>query len=138
MEKNTNNLNLMKKLIESLKNDNEILFIITKLINELQNLDPVWNNTVNKILKYKINNKFKNKIKSFFNNIKSKNYLLILNILLESYDTIDDLPEHIQEKSFYVILKELTFIFNENNITFQQNYKKSLKFLKQFRLTLLS
>lgn len=138
MEKNTNNLNLMKKLIESLKNDNEILFIITKLINELQNLDPVWNNTVNKILKYKINNKFKNKIKLFFNNIKSKNYLLILNILLESYDTIDDLPDHIQEKSFYVILKELTFIFNENNITFQQNYKKSLKFLKQFRLTLLS
>lgn len=138
MEKNNKNLDLMKNLIESVKSDNEMLNIITNMINELENLDPVWNDTISKLIKKSFTKTFLKKIKLFFNNIKIKNYLLILNILLESYDTIEDLSPDIQEKAFYVILKEITFILNQNNISFQQNYSNSLNFLKKFRLTLIN
>lgn len=138
MDKNNKNLELMKNLIESVNDDNEMLHIITNLINELSNLDPVWGDSISKILQKNITKKFKNKIKTFFRNIKSKNYLLILNILLESFDTVEDLNKDIQEKAFYVILKELTYILNQNTLSFHHNYSKSLKFLKQFRLVLLA
>lgn len=132
------NLNLVKNIIDEFKEDEYMLQVITKLIDELDNLDPVWNDTIEKIINLKITNKFKKKISDFFKNLKNTNYLLILNILLESYDTIEDLSDIIQEDSFYVILKELGHIFNKSTINFQQNYTKSLKFLKQLRLTLLS
>lgn len=138
MDKNKKNLALMKKIIEDIRDDNVMLEIITNLINELKNLDPVWNDSINKILKLRITNKFKNKIKTFFDNITTKNYLLIFNILLESYDIIEDFDKNIQENAFYVILKELVFILNEQNITIQENYTKALKFLKKFRNTILT
>ena len=138
MEKNKINLNLVKNLIKEFKEDDIMLKVITNLINELNNLDPVWNDSINKIINLKVTKKFKRKISNFFKNLKNTNYLLILNILLEAYDTIEDLPIQLQENSFYVILKELSFILNEQNLNFQQNYTKSLKLLKQIRLALLS
>lgn len=138
MQKNKINLNLVKNIIEEFKEDETMLKVITNLIQELDNLDPIWNTTLEKIINLKISTKFKRKITNFFKNLKNNNCLLILNILLEAYDTIEDLPVKIQEDSFYVILKELSFILNEQNLTFQQNYSKSLKLLKQIRLALLS
>lgn len=138
MDKNKENLSLMKNFIDNIKEDNELLTIITNLINELNNLDPVWNDSINKILKLNITNTFKKKIKTFFKNISTKNYLLIFNVLLESYDVVEDLSQHIKEKAFYVILKELVYILNQQNITIQENYSKALKFLKKFRNTILT
>ena len=137
MEKNKINFNLVKNFINEFKDDDFMLKVLTNIIEELSNLDPVWNDTINKIIKLQITLKFKRKISNFFKYLKNINYLLVLNILLESYDTIEDLPVNIQENTFYVILKELSFILNENNLN-QQNYTKSLKLLKQIRLTLLS
>jgi len=138
MKKNKINLNLVKDIIEDFKDDEKMLKVLTNIIQELQNLDPVWNDTIEKIITFKISKKFKKKITNFFNNLKNNNWLLILNILLEAYDTTEDLPLNIQEDAFYVILKEISFILNEQNLTFQQNYTKSLKLLKQIRLVLLS
>lgn len=120
-------------IINQFKNDDEMLEIITNNINELKNLDPVWEDTILKISEKKITKKFARKIKNFFSNIKNINYLLILNILLESYDTIEDLNPDIKEIAFYVILRELTKILNKKNNSFHQNYTDSLKFLKVFR-----
>ena len=122
-----------KNIIDMFKNDNGMLNIITHNINELKNLDPIWNDTIIKISKMTITKKFAKKIKTFFNNIKNINYLLILNILLESYDVIEDFGPQIKEIAFYVILKELTTILNKENNSFHQNYTNSLKFLKEFR-----
>lgn len=138
MEKNNKNLEIITNIIEQFKTDDEFLFIITKIIEKLNDLDPIWNDSIDKILSIKPSQKFVKKIKIFFNNIKNKNYLLIINLLLESFDTIEDLPNNIKEKSFYVILKELTFILNQNTVTFQENYSNGLKFLKKFRITIIS
>lgn len=137
MEKNNHNMSLLKDVIEQVKNDNELLEIITNLIDELENLDPIWNDTINKLLNLNITKKFKNKIKTFFKNNKNVNTLLIFNVLLETYDVIEDFESEIQENVFYVILKELTFILNEKSIGFQTNYTKALKYLKNMKLTLL-
>ena len=112
MEKNKINFNLVKNFINEFKDDDFMLKVLTNIIEELSNLDPVWNDTINKIIKLQITLKFKRKISNFFKYLKNINYLLVLNILLESYDTIEDLPVNIQENTFYVILKELSFILN--------------------------
>ncbi|ADO67162.1 hypothetical protein crov129 [Cafeteria roenbergensis virus] len=138
MEKSKINLNLVKNIINEFKDDGYMLLILTDTINELQNLDPVWNDSIHKIIKLKITRKFKRKITYFLKQIKNINHLLILNILLEAYDTIDDLTDFLQEDAFYVILKELIFILNEQNLNFQNNYTKCLKLLKQFRNALIS
>lgn len=127
----------IKKLIEKFKNDDEILVLITEFINEIDNLDNTWIPTIVEILNLPIKRKFIRKLKKFFKDIKDRNNLLVINILLESYETVDDLPEDIKEKSFYVILKELSYILNEKNLTFHQNYTKSLKFLKEFKIKLV-
>lgn len=137
MNKNNNNLNLIKNLIDSCQNDNELLNIITNNINILEKLDPIWNDSIEKILRINITKKFKKKIKNFYKKINNKNDLLILNLLLESYDVITDLNENIQEKTFYVILNELVLILNEQNISSHENYSKALKCLKKIRLLLI-
>lgn len=123
----------LQNIIDSFKDDNEMLNIITNIINELDNLDPEWDITIEKIIKKKISKKFIKKIKSFFYKLNNINYLLTINLLLESYDVIEDLDIVLQEKAFYVILKELANILNDNNISFHQNYTNSLQFLKKFK-----
>lgn len=123
----------LQNIIDSFKDDNEMLNIITNIINELDNLDPEWNSTIEKIIKKNISKKFIKKIKLFFYKLNNVNYLLTINLLLESYDVIEDLDIILQEKAFYVILKELSDILNDNNISFHQNYTNSLQFLKKFK-----
>ena len=123
----------LQNIIDSFKDDNEMLNIITNIINELDNLDPDWNSTIEKIIKKNISKKFIKKIKLFFYKLNNVNYLLTINLLLESYDVIEDLDIILQEKAFYVILKELSDILNDNNISFHQNYTNSLQFLKKFK-----
>lgn len=123
----------LQNIIDSFKDDNEMLNIITNIINELENLDPEWNSTIEKIIKKNISKKFIKKIKLFFYKLNNVNYLLTINLLLESYDVIEDLDSILQEKAFYVILKELSNILNDNNISFHQNYTNSLQFLKKFK-----
>lgn len=123
----------LQNIIDSFKDDNEMLNIITNIINELENLDPEWNSTIEKIIKKNISKKFIKKIKLFFYKLNNINYLLTINLLLESYDVIEDLDIILQEKAFYVILKELSNILNDNNISFHQNYTNSLQFLKKFK-----
>lgn len=138
MEKNDKNLEILSKIIEEFKDDDELLNIITNILEKLNELDPIWNDSINQILQISPTKKFISKIKLFFKNIKYKNYLLIINLLLESFDIIEDFSDNIKEKSFYVILKELLFILNENSVSFQQNYTNGLQFLKKFRLTIIS
>ena len=123
----------LQNIIDSFKDDNEMLNILTNIINELENLDPEWNSTIEKIIKKNISKKFIKKIKLFFYKLNNVNYLLTINLLLESYDVIEDLDIILQEKAFYVILKELSNILNDNNISFHQNYTNSLQFLKKFK-----
>ena len=87
----------------------------------------------------KINKRFIKKIKKFFNNIYNSNnlnFLLIINILLESFDTIEDLHPNIQEETFYVILNEIHFIF-KNNKENNNIYIKSINLLKDIKNKLL-
>ena len=145
MTKNITNNNILKKhitfklqdIIEKFKDDDDALIILTNIISELSNIDDIWLSTINNILLLNIKQKFIKKIKIFFKTINIKNYLLVLNILLESYDTIKLFPSNIIEPSFYIILKELKFIIN-NNFSQQQNYLKSIKFLKEFKNIILS
>jgi len=145
MTKNITNNNILKKhitfklqdIIEKFKDDDDALIILTNIISELSNIDDIWLSTINNILLLNIKQKFIKKIKIFFKTINIKNYLLVLNILLESYDTIKLFPSNIIEPSFYIILKELKFIIN-NNLSQQQNYLKSIKFLKEFKNIILS
>jgi hypothetical protein len=123
----------LQNIIESFKDDDDMLNIITNIINELVNLDPEWDMTIDKIVKKNISKKFIKKIKSFFYKLNNINYLLTINLLLESYDVIEDLDSILQEKAFYVILKELSDILNNNNVSFHQNYTNSLQFLKKFK-----
>ena len=123
----------LQNIIDYFKDDDEMLNIITNVINELNNLDPEWDTTIDKIVKKNIWKKFKKKIKLFFYKLNNINYLLTINLLLESYDVIEDLDSILQEKAFYVILKELSNILNDNNISFHQNYTNSLQFLKKFK-----
>lgn len=123
----------LQNIIDYFKDDDEMLNIITNVINELNNLDPEWDTTIDKIVKKNISKKFIKKIKLFFYKLNNINYLLTINLLLESYDVIEDLDSILQEKAFYVILKELSNILNDNNISFHQNYTNSLQFLKKFK-----
>lgn len=123
----------LQNIIDYFKDDDEMLNIITNVINELNNLDPEWDTTIDKIVKKNISKKFIKKIKLFFYKLNNINYLLTINLLLESYDVIEDLDSVLQEKAFYVILKELSNILNDNNISFHQNYTNSLQFLKKFK-----
>jgi len=123
----------LQNIIDYFKDDDEMLNIITNVINELNNLDPEWDTTIDKIVKKNISKKFIKKIKLFFYKLNNINYLLTINLLLESYDVIEDLDSVLQEKAFYVILKELSDILNNNNVSFHQNYTNSLQFLKKFK-----
>ena len=132
MKKKINTI-IIKNTISQFKNDGYLLYIITKVINQLDKINPVWNNVINEIITINISPKFIYKIKIFSNNIINKNYLLILHLLLETYITIIKFPTKYRDKSFYVILNELVHIINNNDDNDQDIYKKGLIFLNKFK-----
>ena len=136
MTKNKENWSNFNNIIKEFSDNDNMLLVITKLLDCLNSIDPGWKDTINMISKIPLTKKFKNKIKLFFENVDNDDYLLILNVLLEGYKGIHNLPDDIKEKSFYVILRDLPYFLNSYDNS-HKIYSRCVKYIRVFKTIII-